>query len=164
MKPLPSFKYIVLALSPFLLIQTAYSQQTPSVQIEATTEDIAEFEAAQTAREDAETRIEEDLVKMNDMTEALSKLIGRLHYLRTLCFGREDQLWRDYMGGLLEIEVPDTDDETKRDYLTNAFNTGYYLEEARFSECNNSVSIEAAALAENGRRLASMLGDPYRDF
>jgi len=113
-------------------------------------------------REAAESRIDAEMVLMSDLSEALIKTIGQLHYLRTLCFGEDEQMWRDYAGKLLEIEAGD--DISKKDYLTAAFNKGYYLEKKRYSNCTFDVSVDAAALAENGRHLASMLGDPYRDF
>ena len=35
-------------------------------------------------------------------------------------------------------------------------------EQARHASCSQAVAVDAAALAENGRHLAGMLGDPYR--
>ena len=54
--------------------------------------------------------------------------------------------------------------EDNRRRLVRAFNAGYYQEKERHTECNRNVSVDVAALAENGRHLASMLGDPYRDY
>ena len=56
--------------------------------------------AALKAREEAELRVEADMVTMNSLVEALSKNLGQLHYLRTICFGPEDQKWRDYASRL----------------------------------------------------------------
>lgn len=114
------------------------------------------------AREAAELRIEEDMVKMTSLLEALAKNLGQMHYLRTLCFGEEDQVWRNYMAQMMEVEAAD-DSETQRE-MTQAFNAGYYLEQQRHTSCNESVSVDVAALAENGRSVARMLGDPYREF
>jgi len=119
-------------------------------------------EAAEKAREEAELRIEADMVNMTSLVEALSKNLGQMHYLRTLCFGANDQKWRDYATQMMNVESA-TDQETRRT-LIRAFNAGYYQEQARHSQCNQSVSIDVAALSENGRHIASMLGDPFRDF
>ena len=117
--------------------------------------------AALEARERAELRVEEGMVTMTSLVEAMAKNLGQMHYLRTLCFGQDDQRWRDYMAEMLSIEA-DTDAATRRE-LTRAFNAGFYEEQARHGACDSTVSADVAALAENGRSLASMLGDPYRD-
>jgi len=118
--------------------------------------------AAEKAREEAELRIESDMVNMTSLIEALSKNLGQMHYLRTLCFGPNDQKWRDYASQMMNVES--TNDPEARRMLIRAFNAGYYQEQARHSQCNQSVSIDVAALSENGRHIASMLGDPFRDF
>ena len=116
--------------------------------------------AALEARETAERRIEADMVTMNNLVEALSKNLGQMHYLRTLCYGEGDQKWRDYAGRMIELEI--SGDPTRRDQLVRAFNAGYFQEQARHNACGRAVAVDAAALAENGRHLAGMLGDPYR--
>ena len=144
---------IALALT---LLGTAAAQST-------STPTQAELEAAALkAREAAEARIDADMVLMSDVAEALSKNLGQLHYLRRLCFGETDQYWRDFAGRMLAIEAGN--DAGRREYLTRAFNAGYHQEQERFKSCSPDVSVDAAALAENGRHLASMLGDPHRDF
>lgn len=112
------------------------------------------------ARQAAELRVEDDMVKMGNLVEALSKNLGQLHFLRTLCFGKNDQFWRDKTAGLLEAEAPD--DQPRRSVLVRAFNAGYYQEKDRFDTCSQSVSVDAAAIAENARNIATMLSDPYR--
>ncbi len=101
------------------------------------------------------------MVAMPNMVQALVKNLGQLHYLRTLCFGDTDQTWRNYAQRMMDIEAKG--DSTKRSALVDAFNTGYYDQKDRFSQCSNAVSTDAAALAENGRHLANMLADPYRE-
>lgn len=117
--------------------------------------------AAEKAREQAELRVERDMVTMTSLVEALSKNLGQIHYLRTLCFGPNDQKWRDYATNMMEVEA-DGDEERKRQ-LIRAFNAGYFLEQTRHESCSNEVSVDVAALAENGRLIASMLGDPFRE-
>jgi len=116
--------------------------------------------AALEAKETAELRVEADMVTMSNLVEALSKNLGQMHYLRTLCYGQDDQKWRDYAGRMIELEIQN--DASRRAQLVRAFNAGYYQEQARHNACGNSVAVDAAALAENGRHLANMLGDPYR--
>lgn len=117
--------------------------------------------AADAAREAAEKRVENDMVRMNNLTEALVKNLGQLHYLRTLCFGTNDQKWREQTAAMMDIEAQD--DDTRRQALIRAFNAGFYQEKERFSTCSNDVNVDAAALAENARNLATMLGDPFRE-
>ena len=101
------------------------------------------------------------MISMPNMVQALAKNLGQLHYLRTLCFGATDQTWRQYAQGMMDIEAKD--DAERRRKLIKSFNEGYYDQKARFTQCSDAVSTDAAALAENGRHLASMLGDPYRE-
>lgn len=108
-----------------------------------------------------ETRIDDDMVEMETVVEALSKTLGQLHSLRTLCFSDEDQHWRDIAANMMKHEAKD--DAKRRKELIKAFNTGYYEQEERYQTCSANVSIDVAALAENGRRLAVMLGDPYHE-
>ena len=117
--------------------------------------------AAMEAREQAELRVEQGMITMTGIVEAMAHNLGQMHYLRTLCFGPSDQRWREYMGRLLDIEAGS--DYDTRSELTVAFNAGYYAEEKRHSTCSRAVSADVAALAENGRSLATMLGDPYRE-
>ena len=126
----------------------------------------AEQEASQEAgptitREQVERRLENDMLKMPNMVEALSKNLGQLHYMRRICFGKSDQTWRKHANTMMDIEA--THDSDRRAKLIIAFNQGFYEQQARFTSCSQDVSIEAAAIAENGRHLANMLGDPYRE-
>lgn len=117
--------------------------------------------AAEAAREAAEKRVEDDMVRMSNLSEALVKNLGQLHYLRTLCFGTNDQKWREQTAAMMDIEAQD--DDARRQSLIRAFNAGFYQEKERFSTCSKDVNVDAAALAENARHLATMLGDPYRE-
>ena len=117
--------------------------------------------AAIAAREAAELRVEQDMVTMTSLVEALSKNLGQMHYLRALCFGQNDQKWRDYASRMVKVEAPN--DADRRRQLIRAFNAGYFQEQERHSKCSSQVSVDVAALSENGRHIASMLGDPYRE-
>jgi len=118
--------------------------------------------AALAAREAAEKRVENDMVTMSNLVEALAKNLGQLHYLRTLCFGQNDQTWREQTAAMMDVEAPN--DQARRRQLIRAFNAGYYEEKDRFATCTKNVSVDAAALSENARNIANMLGDPYREY
>jgi len=68
----------------------------------------------------------------NSLVEALSKNMGQLHYLRTVCFGPNDQKWRDYASRMMNIET--AGDGAQRRQLIRAFNAGYYQEEGRHAQ------------------------------
>lgn len=129
----------------------------------ATAQDTAidSAEAAKRAREAAEQRIDAQMQSIDGLPEALADTLGRLHWLRRLCFGDQDQTWRDAVQAMLDVETDE--DPYKRSDLIAAFNEGYYAEQARHTDCTQAVSVDAAALSENGRQLATMLGDPYRE-
>lgn len=114
------------------------------------------------AREAAELRVEQDMVRMTSLVEALAKNLGQLHHLRTLCFGVDDQHWREYMTQMLEVEAPGDIDKQRE--MTQAFNAGFYQEQRRHKTCSMAVSADVAALSENGRSVSTMLGDPYREI
>lgn len=118
-------------------------------------------ELAMKAREAAELRVEQDMVTMTSLVEALAKNLGQIHYLRTLCFGLNDQKWRDYGQRMMDVESGGDTDRHRQ--LVRAFNAGYYQEKDRHTQCSREVSADVAALAENGRHISSMLGDPYRE-
>jgi uncharacterized protein (TIGR02301 family) len=109
----------------------------------------------------AESRIDENMVTMSNLAEALSNHLGQLHYLRTLCYGSEDQKWRIKASDMMNVETPG--DGSRRRELIRAFNAGYYAQKDHHQSCSGSVAIDVAALSENGRRLSEMLGDPYRE-
>ncbi|MBL4871701.1 MAG: TIGR02301 family protein [Robiginitomaculum sp.] len=113
------------------------------------------------AMEQAENRIDDNMVTMTNLVEALSNNLGQLHYLRTLCFTQDDQKWRKQASAMMTLEVPK--DSARRRQLIRAFNAGYYEQKERYTICSNTVAIDVAVLAENGRRLSVMLSDPYRE-
>ena len=140
---------------------TDTSAITAAMQAEQTETEAQKKAKALAAREAAELRVERDMVKMKNLVDAMARNLGQLHYLRTLCFGDDDQKWRDLASKMMTMEAGD--DPARKRQLVGAFNAGYYLEEKRFDVCTKDVSVDAAALAENGRHIASMLGDPYRE-
>jgi uncharacterized protein (TIGR02301 family) len=122
--------------------------QTPELDPEATTGQL-------------ENRIDNNMVTMTGLVEAMSNNLGQLHFLRTLCFGDDDQKWRVEASNMMQIEAPN--DLSYRSQLIRAFNAGYYDQKERYKSCTTKVALDVAALSENGRHLSTMLGDPYRE-
>ena len=134
----------------WILAAPAFAQTTPS-------EPDLQKEA-----EKAEERIDENMVTMSNLVEALANHLGQLHFLRTLCYGSDDQKWRRTASDMMNVETPG--DGARRRELIRAFNAGYYAQKERYQTCSSMVAIDVAALSENGRRLTVMLGDPYREL
>ncbi|MEP3654555.1 MAG: TIGR02301 family protein [Litorimonas sp.] len=161
-------RWAIFALPLLLLAAPTYAQDAQAQDLEAQDAEaekpLTEREKralAAKAREAAELRVEQDMVTMTSLVEALSKNLGQIHYLRTLCFGPNDQKWRDYGQRMMTVEA--NGDQDRHRQLVRAFNAGYYQEKERHTQCTNQVSVDVAALAENGRHISSMLGDPYRE-
>ena len=155
---------LYLTLMACLTTMPAYAQDAEAIgdaEAEPVLTESQKRAAALKAREEAELRVEEDMVTMTSLVEALSKNLGQIHYLRTLCFGPNDQKWRDYATQMMDVET--RGDEERKRQLIRAFNAGYYQEQERHNACGPAVSVDVAALAENGRHIASMLGDPFRE-
>ena len=155
--------WAIFALPLLLLAAPSFAQDAAAQDAQAEqplTERQKRALAAQ-AREAAELRVEEDMVTMTSLVEALSKNLGQIHYLRTLCFGPDDQKWRNYGQRMMTVEA--NGDQDRHRQLVRAFNAGYYQEKDRHTQCTKEVSVDVAALAENGRHISSMLGDPYRE-
>ena len=96
MKWLVAFIFLFVSLAPNVSAQDAMTAREKAA---------AAKKAALKAREEAELRVEADMVTMNSLVEALSKNMGQLHYLRTVCFGPDDQKWRDYASRMMNIET-----------------------------------------------------------
>lgn len=146
-------KSILLILTVLMALPVAAQTATQPVEIPV-------FNAEATTRQ-LENQIENNMVSMTGLVEAMSHNLGQLHFLRTLCFGDNDQKWRVEASNMMLIEAPD--DPIYRSQLIRAFNAGYYDQQARYTSCTTEVALGVAALSENGRHLATMLGDPYRE-
>jgi len=149
-----------LAISTPVAAQQTTAEQKAIEEKKAKEKKAADKKQAAADRLAAEARVDAEMVLMSDVVEALSKNLGQLHYLRKLCFGQDNQFWRDFAGRMINVEADRN--VARREVLTRAFNAGYYQEKERFTVCTKNVSADAAAIAENGRRLSTMLGDPYR--
>lgn len=81
----------------------------------------------------------------------LSEILGGSHYLRTLCEGRGDQRWRQYMRGVIDREPQ------YNALLVEGFNRGYRNEETRFPVCDSTTRQMEAELRARGLRVAQAL-------
>ena len=131
------FRLAISALPLLLLATPIYAQDAEAQNPQDAAAEQAQDAAPQTplterekralaakARENAELRIEQDMVTMTSLVEALSKNLGQIHYLRTLCFGPNDQKWRDYGQRMMTVEADGDADRHRQ--LVRAFNAGYY--------------------------------------
>ncbi len=144
---------MIILLAIFAILPVA-AQTTPE------TEEQSQIDHNATTRQ-LESRIDQNMVTMTGLVEAMSNNLGQLHFLRTLCFGDDDQKWRISASNMMQIEAPN--DVSYRRQLIRAFNAGYYAQKDRYSSCTTEVALDVAALSENGRHLSTMLGDPYRE-
>jgi len=96
MKWLVAFIFLLVSVAPNVSAQDAMTEREKAAAAKA---------AALKARENAELRVEADMVTMNSLVEALSKNLGQLHYLRTICYGPSDQKWRDYASQMMNIDA-----------------------------------------------------------
>jgi len=81
---------MVLLSTTFAVVGSASAQDAMTERERAA----AAKKAALKAREEAELRVEADMITMNNLVEALAKNLGQMHYLRTLCFGDTDHMKR----------------------------------------------------------------------
>jgi uncharacterized protein (TIGR02301 family) len=88
----------------------------------------------------------------------LAAVMGAAHYLRWICYGREEQTWRGFMSEFLQRE-----DQRLRTSLAQAFNTGFDAERERFDRCTPSAQASEVQWKERGMRLADTLSARLRD-
>jgi uncharacterized protein (TIGR02301 family) len=89
---------------------------------------------------------------------ALAEVMGAAHYLRWLCFGRRDQMWRQHMGDLLDLE-----DQRLRSDLARAFNEGFDAERTKFDSCSSRAQASEQEWKAKGLKLADGLSARHRD-
>lgn len=81
----------------------------------------------------------------------LSEIVGSVHYLRTLCVGK-DEGWRARMQALIDVEAGQ---EARRARMIAAFNKGYRSFASVYRNCTD-VAVEAEELyRKQGLELAS---------
>ena len=89
----------------------------------------------------------------------LANVLGRVHYVRTLCNGKSDQYWRNFMRDFLDLEATDS---TRRSLFVKAFNYGYRFQSDQMERgCTTDTQIVEARLAKEGRVLAETIARGY---
>ncbi len=88
----------------------------------------------------------------------LPGLLGEAHYIRTLCNGKADQYWREFMRDFLDLEG---DSPSRRSIYVRAVNHGYKFQSTRNSTCNSATPKEEILLATKGRQLAERIAIEY---
>ena len=58
------------------------------------------------------------------------------------------------------MSVEAGEDTERHRQLVRAFNAGYYQEKERHTQCSLKVSVDVAALAENGRHISVYVRRP----
>ncbi len=92
--------------------------------------------------------------QFGEQVRNLAELLGKVHYMRNLCVGGEDMVWRDAMMELIRLEEPS---RAERREMTRRFNEGYHSARDRFPECDVKARREMERLAADGARLSSRL-------
>ncbi|MFP3944804.1 MAG: TIGR02301 family protein [Alphaproteobacteria bacterium] len=92
--------------------------------------------------------------RFGQQIQELAEILGRVHYMRNLCVGNEDMVWRDAMMELLRLEEPS---RAERKEMTRRFNEGYHAARDRFPECDAKARHEMKRLSSDGARLSSRL-------
>ncbi len=141
-------------------VATPVAAQTDDTPADQEQDDAPKLDPQAVTRQ-IETRIDENMTSMTGLVEAMANNLGQLHFLRTLCFGSDDQKWRTVASDMMRIEAPENPAYHRQ--IIRAFNAGYYAQKDRNQACSQMVALDVAALSENGRRLSVMLGDPYRE-
>jgi uncharacterized protein (TIGR02301 family) len=68
----------------------------------------------------------------DDKLLRLSEILGAVHFLRELCGGNDQMLWRDQMSELINAEASSA---LRRVRLTRAFNSGYRSYSRTYTSC-----------------------------
>lgn len=88
----------------------------------------------------------------DDKLLRLSEILGAVHFLRELCGGNDNMLWRDQMTELINAEASSA---LRRVRLTRAFNAGYRSYSRTYTTCTPTAQgaitrfiAEAADIAD----------------
>ncbi|MFW6027575.1 MAG: TIGR02301 family protein [bacterium] len=100
----------------------------------------------------AETAGEDD--RFGRQVKELAGILGKVHYMRSLCVEGEDMVWRDAMMELVRLEEPS---RAERKEMARRFNEGYHSARDRFPECDAKALHEMKRLGTDGARLSTRL-------
>ncbi|WP_350333892.1 TIGR02301 family protein [Coralliovum pocilloporae] len=88
----------------------------------------------------------------------LAVVLGRLHFLSTLCKPDDNQLWRQRMSSLLQAEQPN---ELRKKRLTASFNQGYRGYSEAYQSCTNNAEQSYQRELLTGQELAKDINNRY---
>jgi uncharacterized protein (TIGR02301 family) len=92
---------------------------------------------------------------------SLARIFGEMHHIRRLCAGGdEDDVWRDRMKRVIELEAPSFE---QRERMVLAFNDGFSAAQAQFFECTAEADYYAASRAATGEALVSNIAAAARE-
>lgn len=92
-------------------------------------------------------------------TNHLAETLGAAHAIRVRCNGRNDQYWRKYMAGILDLEAPQRGN--LRTALVESFNNSFSEVTAKHQKCDSNAISAEKEFAGKGQRLANELAMHY---
>jgi uncharacterized protein (TIGR02301 family) len=95
---------------------------------------------------------------LEDNLSRLSEILGALHYLRTICSGREGNRWRSEMQQLIEAEGASAERKAR---MTASFNRGYNGYQQTYRVCTPAAELAVRRYLDEGGKLAREVGARY---
>ena len=90
----------------------------------------------------------------DDKLSRLSEILGAVHFLRELCGGNDQMLWRDRMTELMDAEASSA---LRRVRLTRAFNAGYRSYSRTYTSCTPTAQSSITKFMAEGAEIAEAL-------
>ena len=100
----------------------------------------------------------EPLPPYNAELMRLSEAMGSIAFLRTLCTGADEPIWRERMAALIESEART---QARRDDLAGAYNQGYRAYALTYRTCTESAQEALVRLAREGDQLSRALSGRF---
>jgi uncharacterized protein (TIGR02301 family) len=95
---------------------------------------------------------------LEDNLSRLAEILGALHYLRTVCNGREGNRWRSEMQQLIEAEGASAERKAR---MTASFNRGYNGYQQTYRVCTPAAEVAVRRYLDEGSKLAREVGARY---
>jgi uncharacterized protein (TIGR02301 family) len=100
----------------------------------------------------------EPLPPYNAELMRLAEAMGSIAFLRTLCTGSDEAIWRERMAALIESEARTP---SRREELAGAYNQGYRAYALTYRSCTESAQEALVRLAREGDRLSRSLSNRF---
>ena len=88
----------------------------------------------------------------------LSEAMGSMAFLRVLCTGAEEPVWRERMSALMDAEARSS---ARRERLAAAYNRGYRSYALVYRNCTESAQEALVRLAREGEALSRTLAGRF---